>query len=483
MLFDPKEKEKYTLQGTVSPKNFPEENPERLWFQTNMTESDVGGGWTRYEMKWRATAAHQEPTMAWWFWIRLSDRPPAGYPNPESVNLRYSVRSMCVERTAENRAAPTAPASYNEKFVPPPVPAPPTAELTKQTGCPWNAGGAQTWESVFGTKTNGIRIPDGATVVAGASSFVVGKKYGVVRVPPTSALVLKDEAITWTVKGIVVEGALRVGAPTCRVQGPIKITFWGDKTDPDSTLDGYGTKGIAAHGAGAAVDLFGRRYFPSWSRLARPARAGDDRAYLQDKVNWLVGQEVVLTTTVWDDTEQSALHQNEVMTVHAVSPDGRVVQFTQSLAYAHYAGGEEDAEFGFGGHSYFSDNVVRDTYFRCYVIHGTHDVVETQNVAYNARGNCFYVEDGVEENNTISHNIAIHPPASSVIPRLRPLKEFAGNTAHSSGSYWAPGGRACAIAMGNGGKGKKLVYTNGRGTGNAAPAGGWDQTNAAERYP
>jgi hypothetical protein len=41
-------------------------------------------------------------------------------------------------------------------------------------------------------------------------------------------------------------------------------------------------------------------------------------------------------------------------------------------------------------------------------VHGTNFATVSENVAYDVKGFCFYLEDGVEENNTISFNLASH---------------------------------------------------------------------------
>ncbi len=56
--------------------------------------------------------------------------------------------------------------------------------------------------------------------------------------------------------------------------------------------------------------------------------------------------------------------------------------------------------------SWFTDNSVVACFFRCYTIHGTHSTLVTRNTAFNSIGHCYYMEDGVEENNTISFNQA-----------------------------------------------------------------------------
>jgi len=59
--------------------------------------------------------------------------------------------------------------------------------------------------------------------------------------------------------------------------------------------------------------------------------------------------------------------------------------------------------------NYATDCSVYKAFFRCYTIHGTHGVLLAQNTAYDAIANCFYLsENGVEENNTVKHNLAAH---------------------------------------------------------------------------
>lgn len=41
--------------------------------------------------------------------------------------------------------------------------------------------------------------------------------------------------------------------------------------------------------------------------------------------------------------------------------------------------------------SYFTDNSVVDSMFRCYVVHGTNKSKVLRNVAFNAMGNCYYM--------------------------------------------------------------------------------------------
>jgi hypothetical protein len=57
---------------------------------------------------------------------------------------------------------------------------------------------------------------------------------------------------------------------------------------------------------------------------------------------------------------------------------------------------------------YFRGSSIHRSFYRCIAIHGTNDSLTTENVAYDVIGFCYYMEDGVEENNTISFNLAVH---------------------------------------------------------------------------
>lgn len=58
-----------------------------------------------------------------------------------------------------------------------------------------------------------------------------------------------------------------------------------------------------------------------------------------------------------------------------------------------------------GSKSYFSHNSMYHNYYRCISIHATNFLSVTNNVAYDTIGHCYYLEDGVEENNIVSHNL------------------------------------------------------------------------------
>ena len=65
---------------------------------------------------------------------------------------------------------------------------------------------------------------------------------------------------------------------------------------------------------------------------------------------------------------------------------------------------------------YFKENSIHRSYYRCIAIHGTHNTTVSENVAFDISGHCYYLEDGVEEDNTISFNLAAHiHPVSNIV--------------------------------------------------------------------
>jgi hypothetical protein len=71
--------------------------------------------------------------------------------------------------------------------------------------------------------------------------------------------------------------------------------------------------------------------------------------------------------------------------------------------------------------SYFQDCLVTNSPFRGYVVHGTNHTRVSNNVAFNVKGMCYYLEDGVEENNLFEYNLAAH-----VTPIYRPANGASG---------------------------------------------------------
>jgi len=81
--------------------------------------------------------------------------------------------------------------------------------------------------------------------------------------------------------------------------------------------------------------------------------------------------------------------------------------------------------------AYVQDSSVHHSFFRCYAIHGTSGIRLSENTAYDAIGHCYFLEDGVEENNIWSYNQAAH---------IHPLGPYQNPSLGLNGdSWWSQG--------------------------------------------
>ena len=76
--------------------------------------------------------------------------------------------------------------------------------------------------------------------------------------------------------------------------------------------------------------------------------------------------------------------------------------------------------------SYVRGNSIHHTYNRAVVIHGVHYLRVTNNVNFETMGNAYFVEDGIETKNVITHNLGANTRQS-----------FAGLTVDQTpATYW-----------------------------------------------
>ncbi|KAI9015632.1 hypothetical protein DFJ74DRAFT_732320 [Hyaloraphidium curvatum] len=82
----------------------------------------------------------------------------------------------------------------------------------------------------------------------------------------------------------------------------------------------------------------------------------------------------------------------------------------------HLMGSQEGRAVG----AVATDCSVHRSFFRCFAVHGTDFARLHENTAYDATGHCFFLEDGVEENNELHYNFGahVHTIGPAVIPFL-----------------------------------------------------------------
>mmetsp|Transcript_7650 Transcript_7650/g.10558 ORF Transcript_7650/g.10558 Transcript_7650/m.10558 type:complete len:1025 (+) Transcript_7650:187-3261(+) len=74
-------------------------------------------------------------------------------------------------------------------------------------------------------------------------------------------------------------------------------------------------------------------------------------------------------------------------------------------------------------------NVIRESNQRCVVIHGSHEVLVEDNVAFDSYGHCYILEDGGEEDNTFKNNLGART-------RTQPKEHSIGSSDHKPSTLW-----------------------------------------------
>ena len=232
---------------------------------------------------------------------------------------------------------------------------------TPLSGCPHEAGSGSllswhdpaTWANGALPSANAaITLPTASRVLISQS---VVEQLGLVTIPAGSELILgRTDASFGTIrlhaKGIVVNGALRAGSPTCRLQTPVEITLHGARSATRAARDSTPPTSKGIFVSGGTLDLHGKLYHRTWARLARRVVAGDRVVLLQARVNWEAGQRIVLVTSALKDSRD--WHRNEQATIAALRTEGlpagvgSAVLLTSPAQYVHEANGDYQVEVG-----------------------------------------------------------------------------------------------------------------------------------------
>ena len=177
------------------------------------------------------------------------------------------------------------------------LPSPATPNLAAaRSGCPheaaqlipWHDPAAWTGGAVPATAGEAATLATGVSVLlqgepAGAGS--ASTPLGLLTIPSSSALVLGENVTSGTLlhaHGISVEGALRAGAESCRLEARVSIVLHGARPAGGEEVESW-YKGIVVSGAGT-LELHGKQFYHTWTRLARRVAAGDTTLLLQARV-------------------------------------------------------------------------------------------------------------------------------------------------------------------------------------------------------
>ena len=196
--------------------------------------------------------------------------------------------------------------------------------LTAPGSCDEEDNAVQIWNF------SDVEVPMNTTVSLPANTTVRLKTRVALKsliIPESSELILEGDL---NVTSLVVHGRFRAGTAQCRLESSVTLMV----------------RKIVVTGI---FDVHGAEY-QTWSRLAMTAESGDTYLLIQDRVNWEIGQTIVVTTTHLKDSRD--WHQNEVVRISDVKGashlgDGvTAVYLSEKLKYRHYAGQEYQSEVG-----------------------------------------------------------------------------------------------------------------------------------------
>ena len=265
-------------------------------------------------------------------------------------------------------------------------------------------------------------------------------------------------------------GTFQIGTEEVPFLNDITITIHGNSTSP--ALPNYGNKFIAVRNG--VLDIHGNPRNPSWSLLAETANINDNTITLQDSVNWQIGEQVIIATTsyVLEESEVMTIastngaeitftaglkykHYAATETYGSSSIDMRaevglltrnikICGSDDSLATQYgvhvmlFSPGNESSvgrienleifhagqAYNLGRYplhfhligdvtqSYIRNNSIHDTFNRATTVHGVYYLTIEHNVAYNTMGHTYFIEDGIEQQNTFYHNLGVNTRAS-----------------------------------------------------------------------
>jgi hypothetical protein len=122
---------------------------------------------------------------------------------------------------------------------------------------------------------------------------------------------------------------ISIGWPNNPLTANVDIIITGSSSVDVLLPNDAGSLGPRVIGVLGGLDLHGIPRNCSWTRLASTASAGQTSITLSQPVDWVAGDEILLTTT---DTR---IDHTERLTIASISGGGTIVTLASALAYTH----------------------------------------------------------------------------------------------------------------------------------------------------
>ena len=119
------------------------------------------------------------------------------------------------------------------------------------------------------------------------------------------------------------------GWPNNPLQSNVDIIITGSSSVNVLLPNGAGSVGPRVIGVLGGLDLHGISRNVSWTRLASTAASGQNSLTLSEPVDWVVGDQIIVTTT------DTSIGHTERRTITGISGGGTVITLASPLVYTH----------------------------------------------------------------------------------------------------------------------------------------------------
>ena len=321
----------------------------------------------------------------------------------------------------------------------------------------WSA--PSTWGGQLPAAGEQVLIPAGRIILLDTATAALGGLVvqGTLLVSEQGAPVLRSRYVMVSGKG-----SFQAGSAATPFAGRLRIELTG--ADPTHTVNGMGTKFVGTTDGGRLA-LFGAPK-RSWTRLNAHASKGQTQILLaDDPVGWKAGDELAIAPTDYEplqaetrrikalngrtvtlDAALAHAHWGVLQTISGITIDQRaeVANLSRNITVT----GQADSANGFGGHMMFMagspatlsnveitrmgqlgikgrypvhfhlnadsgsanslrNSVIHHTFQRGLVLHQSNGITVADNVVYDTVGMQYFLEDGVEVNNTFERNLGL----------------------------------------------------------------------------
>ncbi|XP_075416664.1 cell surface hyaluronidase CEMIP2 [Tenrec ecaudatus] len=81
--------------------------------------------------------------------------------------------------------------------------------------------------------------------------------------------------------------------------------------------------------------------------------------------------------------------------------------------------GDVDSKGGYRHGTFVDGLAIHHSFSRCITVHGTHGLLIKDTIGFDTLGHCFFLEDGVEQRNTLFHNLGLLTKPGTLLPTDR----------------------------------------------------------------